>query len=162
MTNDDEFAFAFFTLLYDVCGITSIITCHWWRNYIEIRSCILPADYIILLHFYITFRWIISAWQILEQFLQKTVHATADAACLLFLCAAGTECCRMRPPSINNVGMLLNGYARSSPLPRLQTDSYRTSQGHTVVAQSHPSVIVEPHQSTRVHSTIRPRPAIQV
>ena len=56
------------------------------------------------------------------------------------------------------VGTLPNGYARSSPLPRLQTDSYGPSQGRTILALGHPSVTAEPHQSTRLHSTIRQRP----
>ena len=56
------------------------------------------------------------------------------------------------------VGTLPNGYARSSTLPRLQTDSYGPSQGRTILALGHPSVTAEPHQSTRLHSTIRQRP----
>jgi len=56
------------------------------------------------------------------------------------------------------VGTLPNGYTRSVPLPRLRTDSYRSSQDTRILTQSHPSVSAEPHQSARLHSAIRPRP----
>lgn len=45
------------------------------------------------------------------------------------------------------VGTLPNGYARSAPLPRLQTDSSRTYQRRTTVAASHPSIKAETHQN---------------
>ncbi len=47
------------------------------------------------------------------------------------------------------VGTLSNGYTRSAPLPRPRTDIYGTGRGHTVRAQSHPSVTAEPGQSAQ-------------
>ena len=44
------------------------------------------------------------------------------------------------------VGTLPNGYTRSTPLPRLQTDVYRR--------QSHPSVTAKPSQRARLLSAI--------
>ena len=59
------------------------------------------------------------------------------------------------------VGTLPNGYSRSAPLPRLQTDTYGTYRGHTSLAESQPSVAAEPHQSAQQPSTIRPRMLLQ-
>jgi hypothetical protein len=55
------------------------------------------------------------------------------------------------------VGTLPNGYTRSAPLPRLWTDAHHMYRGRTSVAESHPSVTAEPHQSAQQPSTIRPR-----
>jgi len=59
------------------------------------------------------------------------------------------------------VGTLPNGYSRSAPLPRLQTDTYGTYRGRTSMDESHPSVTAEPHQSAQQPSTIRPRLLLQ-
>ena len=59
------------------------------------------------------------------------------------------------------VGTLPNGYIRSTSLPRLRTDTHHTYQRRTSMAESHPSVAAEPHQSTQQPSTIRPRMLLQ-
>ncbi len=62
----------------------------------------------------------------------------------------------MTPSTLKGcVGTLPNGYARSAPLPRLQTDNY-TYRGRTVRLHNQSSVAAEPSPEHRTAISIRP------